>query len=547
MARLRVAGWCLGGLGQVVCAISAVPAAGTAPRVTLEIRDYAAMPITGLADGKGQTDGLLARINSLHEEPGGAARFFINDLNGPLYIVDKATRTFTTYLDFNGRDGRTGLFHKLSYDTGFAGGLVSLEFDPDYARYGRFYTVHIEDPALPGSALPDNAHHPGLILQGYSATPPIPTPGAIQREAVLIEWADANVSNATFEGTARELMRVALNTRIHPLGGLAFNPAARRGDGDWRVLYLGCGDGGSGESKLSIRMNPQRLDTVVGKILRIVPDLKEHESTSSVSENGRYRIPRDNPFVSTDGARREIWAAGLRNPHRLTWAIDPAAPQNNRLVANSIGLHTWETVNIIHKGANYGYSLREGNETLRAADNKTGPLPEADRIPVQITDTVAGGTIVPTYPVIQYPHLAGGGDAVGSGFLYRGKLIPPLLGKYVFTDITTGRIWYADYAEMLAADDGKPGTMAAMHEVKLLWKDPNGETAAGPRLFDTMFPIAMAAYHARGGKAATLPGRSLVSGDGRADVHVALDGAGELYIFSKADGMLRAVVDAIVN
>jgi len=160
MAKLRVVGWCLGGLGSVVCAISAVPAAGTSPRVTLEIRDYAAMPITGLVDGKGQTDGLLARVNSLHEEPGGAARLFINDLNGPLYVVDKATRTFTTYLDFNGRDGRTGLFHKLSFDTGFAGGLVSFEFDPDYARNGRFYTVHIEDPALPGSVLPDNANHP---------------------------------------------------------------------------------------------------------------------------------------------------------------------------------------------------------------------------------------------------------------------------------------------------------------------------------------------------------------------------------------------------
>jgi hypothetical protein len=546
MAKLRAVGWCLGGLGSVVCAMSAVPAAGISPRVTLEIRDYAAMPITGLVDGKGQADGLLARVNSLHEEPGGAARLFINDLNGPLYIVDKATRTFTTYLDFNGRDGRAGLFHKLSFDTGFAGGLVSFEFDPDYARNGTFYTVHIEDPALPGPVLPDNANHPGLIVQGYSATSPIPTPGTIQREAVLIEWTDANLSNATFEGTAREVMRVALNTRIHPLGGLAFNPAARRGDSDWRVLYIGCGDGGSGESKLNIRMNPQRLDTLVGKILRIVPDLKEHESTSRVSENGRYRIPQDNPFVSTNGARREIWAVGLRNPHRLTWAIDAAAPQNNRLIANSIGLHTWETVNIIHKGANYGYSLREGNETLRAADNKTGPLPEVDKIPVQISDTVADGTIVPTYPVIQYPHLAGGGDAVGSGFLYRGKLIPPLRGKYIFTDITTGRLWFADYAEMLAADDGNPRTMAATHEVKLLWKDPSGG-AAELRLFDTMFPIAMAAYHARGGKAATLPGRSLVSGDGRADVHVALDGAGELYIFSKADGMVRAVVEGVVN
>ena len=91
-----------------------------------------------------------------------------------------------------------------------------------------------------------------------------------------------------------------LNTRSQPLGDLIFNPAARPGDPDWRVLYLECGDGASGESQLvEIRSNPQRLDNLVGKILRIVPDLNEHVATSTVSENGRYRIPNDNPFVST--------------------------------------------------------------------------------------------------------------------------------------------------------------------------------------------------------------------------------------------------------
>ena len=107
------------------------------------------------------------------------------------------------------------------------------------------------------------------------------------------------------------MLRVSLNTRIHPLGDLSFNPTARRGDADWRVLYIGGGDGGSGESRLTIRMNPQRLDTLVGKILRIVPDLAEHQTTSRVSANGRYRIPNDNPFVSTAGARQEMWASAF--------------------------------------------------------------------------------------------------------------------------------------------------------------------------------------------------------------------------------------------
>jgi hypothetical protein len=516
------------------------------PQLALEIKDYVAMPITGKLDGTGQTDGMLARINSLREEPGGASRFFINDLNGPVYILDKNTKKLTTYLDFNGRDGRPGLFHKFTFEVGYANGLISFLFDPDYRTNGRFYTVHMEDPSVTGSNVPDNANLRSLNIAGYTTTPAIVTPGEIQREGIVIEWTDSNTSNATFEGSARELMRVQLNARIHPLGDLSFNPTARRGDDDWRVLYIGCGDGGSGESRLSIRSNPQRLDTLVGKILRIVPDLKEHQSTSIASENGRYRIPNDNPFVATPGARKEIWAYGFRNPHRLNWAIDAVNPRNNRLIANSIGLRTWETVNIVHKGANYGYSLREGNERLQP-DNKTTKLPEVDSIPVQVTDTVTNGTVTPTYPVVQYGHVPGGGDAIGSGFVYRGKAVPALRGKYIFTDISTGHVWYTDYNEMLAADDGNPATLAQMHEVKIVWDDPNDSPDAGQRPYDTMFPIAQAAYHFRGGKSPNLPGRALVSGDGRADAHVALDGAGELYIFSKTDGMIRVVVAGSVK
>jgi hypothetical protein len=524
----------------VVAAASALLTAGASGDIVIEVRDYVEFPITGRLDGKGQTDGMLARINSLREEPGGAARLFVNDLNGPLYIVDKATRRITTYLDFNGREGHHGLFHKLAYESGYANGLTSFQFDPDYRTNGRFYTVHIEDPSLPGSSVPDNAGYPSLNVAGYSTTAPVVTPGAIQREGVLIEWTDTNRSNTTFEGTARELMRVQLNTRIHTLSDLAFDPSARRGDRDWRVLYIGSGDGGSGESRLAIRMNPQRLDTLVGKVLRVVPDLAEHAATSSVSENGRYRIPNDNPFVNVDGARKEIWAYGFRNPHRLDFAIDPDNPGNNRLIANSIGLHTWETVNIVHKGGNYGYSKREGNEALEPS-NRTTKLPDEDRIPVQVTDTITHGTVTPMYPVVQYGHVPGGGDAIGSGFLYRGSRLPELRGKYVFTDISTGHIWFADYKEMLAADDGRPETMAAMREIKVRWDDPHDVPDGGSRLYDTMFPIAEAAYHFRGGKSPRLPGIALVSGDGRADAHVAVDEAGELYVFTKTDGTLRSV------
>jgi len=504
-------------------------------QLTVEIKDYVALPVTGAVDGTGQTDGMLARVNSVREEPGGNRnRLFVNDMNGPLYIFDKQTKRLTTYLDFNGRDGRPGIFHRLIFENGYGNGFAHFEFDPDYARNGKFYTVHIENPAIEAPNLPDNGHFPGLNVSGYTATAAVTTPGPVLNEAVLVEWTDANPSNSTFEGTAREILRVQLNTRIHPMGEITFNPAARRGDPDWRVAYIGCGDSGSGEARGEIRQNPQRLDTLVGKILRIVPDPSEHAATSALSDNGRYRIPGDNPFVSTPGARKEIWAYGLRNPHRLSWAPDPANAANTILIATSIGLHTWETVNIIHKGANYGYSQREGNEALKL-DNTTAPLPAVDKIPVQIGSAVTDQVVVPTYPVVEYGHTAAGGDAIGSGYLYSGKAIPALRGKYIFTDLSTGRMWYAEYKDLLAADDGNPKTMAPIHEVRIRW---NGQ------VYDSMFPVAEAAYHARGGKDPDLPGRGTVSGAGRADARLSIDAAGELYLCSKTDGVVRAIVSA---
>src|SRR5262249_5741375 len=153
---------------------------------------------------------------------------------------------------------------------------------------------------------------------------------------------------------------------------------------------------------------------------------------------------------------------------------------------NVVGLRTWETVDIIHKGANYGYSLREGGQQLNA-DNTLTKVPEEDKVPVQINESTTDGTISPTYPVVSYGHVQGtGGDAVSNGFVYRGKALPALQGKFIFGDITTGHIWWVDFKEMLAADDGNPNTMAEMHEVKIEW---NKETYA------TMAPITESVYH----------------------------------------------------
>ena len=98
-----------------------------------------------------------------------AGRVFVHDLNGPLYILDKKSKALTTYLNFNGRDSKPGIFRKLAWEVGFANGLVTFQFDPAYQSNGRFYTVHIEDPAVDAASGSRQHQRPGL--QRRRATP----------------------------------------------------------------------------------------------------------------------------------------------------------------------------------------------------------------------------------------------------------------------------------------------------------------------------------------------------------------------------------------
>ena len=495
---------------------------------TLELADYLELPLTGDLSTD-RVSGVLARGSILRDEPGGGSRFFINDLTGPLYIYDKQTKKLTTYLNFDGTGERAGLFPKFTAAMGYAAGILNFVFDPDYAQNGIFYTLHMENSDIPGdSAAPKSEVVPGLDLTGYTTTkaltPPIaPNPVGI-REIVLVEWTDKQIGNTTFEGTAREVLRMQLPGIFHPLNEFIFNPLAKKGDPDWRVMYLGVGDAGTGERPGPTRLYAQRLDNYQGKVLRIIPSLSEHTSTSTISENGRYRIPSDNPFVSVAGAKKEIWAYGLRNPHRLTWYIDPAKPRQATLFAFNIGLISWETIAIIKKGANYGYPLREGTLSM-STDNTMGPLPADDVIPVLISDSVALGTIKPTYPVIQYPHAPSGGDAIANGFVYRGTQIPALKDCFVFGDVTTGRIWYTPIKDVLAADDDNPLTVAPIYELRTQIRKLSEDT-----------------YRKRGGLSSGLPGRGAIAGAGRIDLRLAENDNGEIYVLTKGDGMIRKFV-----
>jgi hypothetical protein len=536
--------------------------------ITLRLVDYATMPKTG-ALGTGidpviaSNDGYLARVNFLAEEPGGGRnRFFVNDLNGPLYILDKTTKSFTEYLNFNGRGSNPGLFDRLYRDGGYATGLVTFQFDPDYANNGKFYTIHVEQ-GNSGSQTPDNTNYPNLNTANYGATASVDAPGPTVYRNVLIEWTDINTSNTTFEGTVRELLRIDARDRIHPMGDIIFNPTADPDDPDWRMMYVSIGDAGNGEnSDPAVRPTPQMLSAFGGKIIRIRSDNVDMNTPGTLSPNGKYYIPNDNPFtqIADSNVRDEIYALGLRNPHRMSWDADPANPANNSLIVNDIGLHTWEEVNIIHAGGNYGYSVREGSQQL-ISNFVTGPVPSPDQISVYITDTPTSNMVTPLYPVAQYGHGLTGqggpaGDSITSGFVYRGNNIPSLYGKYIFGDITTGQLLWCDFAEMLAADDGDPDTLATIHSFNVLWDNPHdvvGEqlyTVTNPEgaVLGPLHQIVEKGYEARGGTDPDLPGGASVTGSfGRADIRIQVDDAGELFVLSKSDGMIRYIVEAFVE
>ncbi len=518
-------------------ALTVVPSAASAQMV-IELTDFAQAPITGKFGGEANL-WPLARINVMRPEPGSQDRFFVADLKGPLYIFDKSTKSFTTYLDFNGRDERQGLFQRFTFLNGWANGLITVQFDPDYATNGRFYTLHLEEPQLDVPAAPAAGVVPGLDLTGYEPAEPEPIAGAVERHGVLIEWTDTNTADTTFQGKARELIRFSLNTRIHPPGDIVFNPTARPGDADWRVMYLSVGDSGAGEQKDERRANPQRLDQLVGKILRIVPDLDARQATTTVSRNGRYRVPNDNPFVDIPGARPEIWTLGFRNPHRLWWDVDPSGAAGNRLIAMHIGQHSWESVDFVERGANFGYSEREGNKRMRPTDNLTEALPDDDTVPLRVDATTTHGTVTPSYPVLQYSHAMG--LAIAGGLVYRGERIPELQGKFIFGDIANGRLWYADYDAMIAADDGKPETLAEFHPIRIRWTPPGADA---PVEYSNVREVAAAGFEAR---RAADPSAGAAPVPSRADLRLAVDADGELYVTTKTDGTIRAVVGATME
>jgi hypothetical protein len=210
----------------------------------------------------------------------------------------------------------------------------------------------------------------------------------------------------------RILMQIDQPQFNHNGGRMEFGP-----DG---FLYLGLGDGGqANDSGLGHgpQGNGQDLMTLLGKILRI-----------DVDKGEPYGIPSDNPYASGENARPEIFAYGFRNP----WGISFDRGGSKEFFAADVGQDAWEELNIVAKGGNYGWRIREGFECF---DPKSPLKPPADCAKVGAD----GKPLVE--PILVYKNFKrfakdpeAKGISVTGGYVYRGKAIPELAGKYIFAD-----------------------------------------------------------------------------------------------------------------
>jgi len=331
----------------------------------------------------------------LCQPPDGSDRFFVLTQDGVIYVLKRGSdgsdaKEFLNiedrHLHFNREDG-----------------LLGMAFHPGFKTNGLFYIYY---------TLQDSPDDIKKYQGGW--------PTAYPDRSVISEWkvsaADPDKADMSSE---RILMEIPQPSWNHKGGELQFGP-----DG---YLYIGLGDGGVEHDPFGMGQNTA---TLLGKMLRIDVNSRSTVGTGKRVRSLEYGIPSDNPFVKEPdyggaGTRHEIWAYGLRNPWR--WSFDRA---NGALWAADVGQDLWEEVDLIVKGGNYGWGVREGAHYF-----KPGP------VGAQYID-----------PVMEYPHkqnlLAvslfpdhGIGTCIIGGYVYRGEKYPSLDGIYIYADYTVGTFW----------------------------------------------------------------------------------------------------------
>jgi glucose/arabinose dehydrogenase len=408
-----------------------------------------------------------ARINYLGDVPDHSRRKFTPDLNGNLYFLKNGVPH--VYLDVRAN------FPQFFSGQGLGSGFGFVAFHPDFARNGKFYTTHSEAFAALTDATPDFTQAKAVI------------------QSVVTEWTASNPRADVFSGTHREILRIGFASFIHAIQQISFNPTATRRDADFGLMYLAVGEGGQGVNGT----DPQNLAIPFGKIIRIDPMGKN-------SANGKYGVPASNPFTRTPGALHEIYAYGMRDPHRFTWDTGGT----HRLFLGHIGEKDVEGVWDILPGDNLGWSEREGSFLFDRAN-------PCNLFPLPANDAMFGYV----YPLAEFDHnpppdlpcQADVGHAISGGVVYRGRTAPALFGKYVFGDLVDGRIFYTNEREMQ-----RNLPRATIHEMKLF--DPSGRLMTMQELV----------------------------GDTRVDLRFSSDDNDDLYVISKANGKIWKVTDARV-
>lgn len=226
--------------------------------------------------------------------------------------------------------------------------------------------------------------------------------------SILARWVSSD-GGLTFAPDAAPIV-LALG---HPFGNhnggdILFGP-----DG---FFYYSMGDGGGGDDPFDYGQNRNIL---LGKILRI--------DVNALQGSDTYAIPADNPFagnphcnnLSTPGAAPcpEIWALGLRNPWRMNF--DPAT---GVLYVGDVGQSAQEEIDIVVKGANYGWDCMEGT----------------------LSHTTSTSCNFPSFTAPEVVHGRSEARAITGGAVYRGSTVPGLNYFYVYGDFETGLFFAFD-------------------------------------------------------------------------------------------------------